>query len=75
MMTSLTRVLLAVWIAIGIPLFILVNFWTGKWFNPIDIMPGKDFEYYLMRFFIIAVCYVLPIYLSIKIAKIFMRLR
>ena len=58
-----TIILTTIWIALGIPLWFVMNFWGPGWWVPLPIPAQEDLSFYVAWFVTMSLVYLLPLYL------------
>lgn len=67
-MTSFTKFLVTVWVAVGLPLWVIVSLWGGSLWIPLPIPLDEDFSYYVAWFFAVMLVFVPPVILLAQLA-------
>ena len=66
-MSQATKVLIVIWIVIGLPLLYALNFWTREWFNPFVVDDSDKSISYLIHIVVVVLCYGIPIYVVVNV--------
>lgn len=61
-----TKVLLALWVVLGLPMTYLVNIWGSDWWAPFPIVQDEAPSYYFAWFVTFGLVYLLPAWLLVR---------
>jgi hypothetical protein len=62
-MRTSTIIITTIWVAIGIPLTIVMNTWTDHWWNPFDLRANVTLTDWGIWFFCVTFIILAPVYL------------
>ena len=65
-MRTSTKILILIWILIGLPVAYVVNFWGTDWWSPFPVPKGQDAGYYFAWFVTFTLIYLLPLFLLVR---------